>query len=148
VSATALDGIDDHSVDFIFQSSVLEEYSSTDLMRETFREFHRVLRPTGKVMIVTGSEELPKGTWASFTYPDRGKALQSGTQVRCAVRNSDIVFSDYYWIDSDLASAFVAGGLEVVLHHQPLTKGDEPFQWYDEIERSPWSVYVLKRKSG
>ena len=147
VPAGVLEGFSNQSVDLIFQSSVLEEYSSTESMVETFKEFHRILRPHGKVVIITASEELPRGEWASFTYPERHLTPKSGEQVRCVVRNSEIVFSDYYWTDVDLRGVFEAGGFEVLRLHQPLAKGDEPYKWIDETTRPPWSVYLLRKRA-
>lgn len=144
----ALEGFSDQSIDLIFQSSVLEEYSSTDAMIETIKEFHRILRPDGKVIIITASEELPKGEWASFVYPERHRTPKSGEQVRCIVRNSNIVFSDYYWTDDDLRRVFDAGGFEVLRLNQPLARGDEPYKWLDETRRPPWSVYVLGKRNA
>jgi SAM-dependent methyltransferase len=143
----ALKDFADRSINLVFQSSVLEEYSSTDTMIDTFKEFHRVLRADGKVIIITASEELPKGEWASFLYPERHHAPRSGEQVRCIVRNSNIVFRDYYWTDDDLRGVFDAAGFEVLRLHQPLARGDEPYKWLDETSRPPWSVYVLRKKA-
>ena len=146
VPADTLESIASQSIDLIFQSSVLEEYQSIDSMIKTFHEFHRVLQPEGKVIIVTASEELPRGDWASFYYPDRHLMPQSGEQVRCVVRNSDIVFNDYYWTDSDLRRAFDRSSFEVLRLHKPLAKGDEPYEWRDETKQPPWSVYLLRKR--
>ena len=146
VLSANLGSIDSQSIDLIFQSSVLEEYASTDLMHATLKEFQRVLRPNGKVMILTASEAIATGDWASFSYPDRGYVPKSGEQVRCLIRNSDIEFSDYYWTDKDLRNVFTDSGFKVLMSHSPLAYGDEPYQWIDETKRSPWSVYVLQNR--
>lgn len=141
-----LDGIEDRSKDLVFQSSVLEEYSSRDSILRTVLEFNRVLRPKGMVVVATASEDAPKGEWVSLNYSTYGASLKSGDRVQCVVRNTGVVFSDYYWTDSDLQSVFVEGGFEVLKMHHPLGKIDEPFKWLGETQKSPWSIYVLAKR--
>ena len=147
-SSGTLKSIPDESVELVFQSSVLEEYPSTLLMRETFEEFYRVLRRGGHAIIVTASEELPRGEWLSFIYPERHLAPSSGGQVRCMVRNSELVFNDFYWTDRDLRGVFTDSGFDVLRLHQPIARGDEPYKWLDETTKPPWSVYVLGKKGA
>jgi ubiquinone/menaquinone biosynthesis C-methylase UbiE len=146
VPAETLEGIEGESRDLVFQSSVLEECSSTASMISTFNEFYRVLRPDGHVIIITASEELPKGDWVSFTYPTRSQVPRSGDHVRCVIRDSAIAFDDYYWTDQDYQSVFERCDFEVLSLHLPIGKYDEPYEWRDELTRPPWAIYILKKR--
>lgn len=141
------------SFDIIFQSFVLLEYSSTAQITETFTEFNRVLDDNGTVIVVTGSEEYYCHDWLSFKIGNGDKigveqenSLTSGSQVKVAIRGTNIVLLDYFWTDADYRKAFQAAGFDVIKMVQPLAQGDEPFDWVNECQFPCWTIYVLKKR--
>ena len=145
LSNTQLSCISEASIELVFQSSVMEEIGDLATIEAVLREFHRVLHPDGRVVIVTVSDIAPMGDWASLSYPDRAKRPQSGDTVRCLVRNTDIAFHDYYWTDENYYGLFRSAGFELLTHHRPIADASEEFEWRDEVNRSPWSVFVLAK---
>ncbi len=54
---------------------------------------------------------------------------------------------DVLWRHEDYVALFDAAGLEMVAHHTPLGREDEPFEWVSETAIAPWTIYVLVRRS-
>ena len=146
ISEDSIQGIESESVDLIFQSFALLEYPSLELMASSFREFHRVLCDSGIAIVITASEEGFKYDWASFLckFPEN-ENLKSGEQAKVLVRDTDIIFQDYYWTDYDIRNVFKSCGFEILTLHHPLADGTEPYEWVSELEHSNWSIYVAKK---
>lgn len=53
---------------------------------------------------------------------------------------------DIVWSPEDYLKLFAAAELELVAHHTPLGRADEPHGWISEISIAPWMIYVLKKK--
>jgi SAM-dependent methyltransferase len=137
------------SLDLIFQSFVLLEYSATAQMLETLKEFNRVLADDGLVVIITGSEEFYSRNWVSFQNDvPENQTLQSGEQARVSIRETDIVLFDYYWTDQDYRSVFEEAGFAVVDVLRPLAQGNEMIAWISELEYPCWAIYSLKKRAS
>src|SRR5439155_23420722 len=53
---------------------------------------------------------------------------------------------DIIWFHEDYLKLFAASDLELVAHHTPLGRKDDPCDWLTETSIAPWVIYVLKRK--
>jgi SAM-dependent methyltransferase len=139
----------DSSFDLVFQSCVAIEIPSRSAMDKIFSEISRVLKETGIAVVVTGSAENRIGEWSSFiiTAPEGG-LLQSGGQVELLIRGTEIRLFDYVWFHSDFEETFKQAGLIIEERHQPMATGSEPYQWYQELSKPFWDVYVLRKNTS
>ncbi|MCU0565103.1 MAG: class I SAM-dependent methyltransferase [Oculatellaceae cyanobacterium Prado106] len=135
--------------DLIFQSFVLLEYATMAQMITLMQELYRVLKPHGKVIIVTATEAFYTQDWYSFgnRIPEN-QALQSGDMARVAIQGTDIVLYDYYWSDRDYRAVFEQAGFEVAPPLRPLAQGHEPYVWVNELEHPCWAIYSLSKSEG
>jgi hypothetical protein len=51
---------------------------------------------------------------------------------------------DVICFHDDYLTLFAASDLELIAHHRPLGRDDEPDAWVTETSISPWVIYVLK----
>jgi len=145
-----LPGIDlpfgDSSFDLVFQSCVAIEIPSRSAMDKIFLEISRVLKKTGIAVVVTGNAEQRTGEWSSFIFPvPKDGILQSGGQVELLIRGTEIALNDYVWFHSDFEESFKQAGLIIEERHQPMATGSEPYQWYQELTKPFWDIYVLRK---
>jgi hypothetical protein len=86
--------------------------------------------------------------WMSFTTRDfpQNRHAKSGEEVRAVIKDVDdprpVV--DVIWFHDDYLTLFAAGDLELIAHHAPLGRDDEPYAWMTETTISPCAIYVLK----
>lgn len=134
------------SCDVILLFAVLMEISSKKEMKEIFFELFRVLKKEGVIIIVTDAEKMYEHDCASFIYKfPENREISSGMQVKLKIRDTNIVFHDYYWTQQDYAEVFCAAGLKVEEIHKPLATGKEPWKWYSETLHPHFAIYVLKK---
>jgi ubiquinone/menaquinone biosynthesis C-methylase UbiE len=136
----------DSTFDVIFSTMVFVEIPSKDEMTKILREFKRVLKDSGTVVIVTKTKEGYNGNWVSFNcdFPEN-KKLNSGDRAKVHIKCSEIVLYDYFWTESDYKNAFSDSGFKVIESLKPMPKGNEGYDWLDELKHSRWVIYVLKK---
>ncbi len=139
----------DSSFDLVFQSCVAIEIPNRPAMDKTFSEISRVLKGTGVAVVITGNAEQCTGDWSSFIYtnPEDG-SLTSGGQVELLIRGTEIKLYDYVWFHSDFEETFRKAGLTMAERHQPMATGLEPYQWYQELTKPFWDIYVLRKNTA
>ena len=112
-----------------------------------FSDLRRLLRPAGRLISVVSAPEIYWHEWASFSTKDfpENRQKQAGELVRIITTDfperrptEDILFPDDAY-----RTVYAQAGLQVLAMHQPLAKGDEPYQWVNETRIAPWSIYVL-----
>jgi ubiquinone/menaquinone biosynthesis C-methylase UbiE len=132
--------------DVIFSTMVFVEIPSKEEMTKILREFNRVLKDSGTVIIVTKTVEGYNGNWVSFNcdFPEN-KKLSSGERAKVCIKGSDIVLYDYFWAESDYNHVFSDSGFEVIESLKPMPEGNEGYNWLDELKHSRWVIYVLKK---
>ncbi len=136
---------DDATFDLVFQSCVAEEIPGIALMNEIFSEISRVLKRSGVVVVVTRDGAIGSGEWSSFVITEPEDGLRSGGQVKLFIREKNITLLDYVWFHSDFESVFDKSGLKILERHQPIATGEEPYHWYQELDKSFWNIYVLRK---
>ena len=52
---------------------------------------------------------------------------------------------DIVWLHKDYLKLFAAAELDLVAHHTPLGREDDPCQWLSETSIAPWVIYVLRK---
>lgn len=114
------------------------------------RGLRRLLKPGGRIVLVSSTPEIYWHEWASFTtsaFPENRRAA-SGEPVRIVMK--DVADArpvvDLLWRHEDYEALFVASGLELVASARPLGRSDEPFAWVSETHVAPWVIYVLGTK--
>ena len=137
---------EDDTFDLVFSSFVFIEVATLDEITEILREIKRVLKPTGRAVIVTGAINGIEGNWVSFSYdfPENEGVINSGDTVKLQIRGTPVVLYDYYWSDGDFRRIFQEVGLLVLELHKPLGRRDDPIEWLDETRVPYIGIYVLE----
>lgn len=137
------------SYDFVFSSLVFLAIPTKQDIKEALREIHRILKNTGVLMIVTGTEKLhsPKMQWVSYEtdFPENQNPL-SGQMLKFHIRNANVTFYDYFWSNSDYLGMFHDCDFQVLETHFPLGNLQDNHIWRSEIENSPFVIYILQKK--
>ena len=136
------------SYDLVFSSFVLFELENKDDIRYYLTQAKNALKPGGYLIILTGSEWMhnPKYRWLYYeaNFPENYN-LASGKKARVHLTDANIIFEDFYWTTKDYHALFKEVGFEVIKTHFPLGQPNEPFEWQDELNRSPFVIFVLKK---
>ena len=112
------------------------------------KEIRRMLAPGGRFVNLVSAPEIYWYEWASFSTKDfpENRSAKCGEIVK--IINTDIADSrpvdDIIWPDSDYRALFAEVGLEVEAKYNPLARAEDPFEWVNETQIAPWSIYVLK----
>ena len=107
----------------------------------------RLLRDDGRIVLVDCTPELYVNEWVSFSTKDFPENRRAGSgEVAYAVFTEvgdrrPVV--DFIWFHDDYLELFAASGLDLIAHHQPLGRDDEPYAWVCETSIAPFSIYVL-----
>jgi ubiquinone/menaquinone biosynthesis C-methylase UbiE len=116
-----------------------------------FTGLSKLLTPDGILINLVSSPEIYTHEWASFTtkqFPENHTA-KTGDIVR--IITTDISDSrpceDIFWSEEDYATVYSQANLRIIKKHQPLATGKEPYQWVNETQIAPWTIYVLKKKT-
>ncbi len=141
----------DNSYDFVFSSLVFLAIPTKRAIHAALREIHRVLKETGILMIVTGTEKLhsPEMQWLSYDtkFPENQK-LTTGKMVKFFIKNANVTFYDYFWSNKDYLGLFGKCGFEVLEMHLPLGTKQDNHPWLSERQNAPFITYILKKKSS
>jgi ubiquinone/menaquinone biosynthesis C-methylase UbiE len=136
------------SFDFVFSSFVLFEMGTENEIITYLTEAKRVLKAGGIFIAVTGSQDLHSSSkdWMNFgtNFPEN-RDPKSGDVVKLYLHDPGIEFTDYYWTESDYRQFFLKAGFQIKEVHYPLGKRDEPYQWRDEKNNSPFVIFVARK---
>jgi SAM-dependent methyltransferase len=118
--------------------------------RDLLRGMRGLLNSEGRIVLVGSAAEIYTHEWASFStkdFPENADA-KSGDTVRIVMTDVDDrrPVIDAIWFHEDYLKLFAEADLNLVAHHSPLGRKDEPYAWVTETSISPWFIYVLKRK--
>lgn len=116
------------------------------------RELSRLLKNTGKLILLDATPELYVNEWASFSTRDfpENKYARSGDIVRVIMNDAEDKrpVEDIFWTREDYLRTFEMAGLSIEAIYKPLGSEDEPYPWKMECTLAPWVIYVLKQESA
>ncbi|MGE0631596.1 MAG: class I SAM-dependent methyltransferase [Parachlamydiales bacterium] len=140
----------DNSYDFVFSSLVFLAIPSKQDIKTALREIHRILKDTGILIIVTGSEKLhsPEMKWLSYKtdFPEN-QNLSSGQVLKFHIRSANVTFYDYFWSNNDYLDVFYKSNFQVLKTLFPLGRPEDSQPWLSEEKNAPFAIYVLQKKN-
>lgn len=146
VEEGTIKALKDGSIDLITSIFVLFEMSSEAALLGYLREAVRLLAPSGRLIAITGSEQLHRRDRHWFAYHtdfDENSLLLSGQRVRAFLPLAGLTFFDYFWTDADYRRLFAAASLQVDRCLPVLGRPTDPFPWKDELTFPLFTLYVL-----
>lgn len=112
----------------------------------------KLIRKSGKIILLDSTPELYTHEWASFTTKDfpENRIAGSGDIVRDIMLDvpDRTPVEDIFWTLEDYHSLIKSAGLETEAFYKPLGFDNEPFDWVSEKEIAPWMIFVLRIAQG
>jgi SAM-dependent methyltransferase len=134
--------------DLVFSAFAFDNIPGAEHRAEILRGLRRLLQPDGPIVLVDCTPEIYVNETASFTardFPENCQA-KSGDEVRVVMKDVEDrrPVTDIVWFHEDYLAMFAAADLELVAHHLPLGRDDDPYDWITETTIPPWAIYILK----
>ena len=140
--------LDPERFDLVFSAFAFDNIPGAERRAEILRGLRRLLERDGRIVLVDCTPEIYVNETASFTVRDfpENRAAKSGDEVRVVMKDVEDrrPVTDIVWFHEDYLAMFAAADLELVAHHLPLGRDDEPYDWITETTIPPWVIYVLK----
>lgn len=145
-----LDKFPDSTFDVIQSAFTFDNIPTLELKSSLFKEFKRILKPSGCIINLVSSPELYTHDWASFIttcFPENFTA-KCGDWVRTIMKDVDDQrpVDDILWPDEDYKKVYKSAGLKLEETFRPLGNRSEPYQWVNETLIAPWVIYVLRSR--
>ncbi len=142
--------LDVERFDLVFSAFAFDNIPGAEHRAGILRGLRRLLQPDGRMVLVDCTPEIYVNETVSFTareFPENREAT-SGEEVRVVMKDVDDrrPVTDILWFHEDYLAMVAAAGLELVAHHRPLGRDDEPYEWITETTIPPWVIYVLKSR--
>jgi SAM-dependent methyltransferase len=140
--------LDPQRFDLIFSAFAFDNIPGAGHRASILRGLRRLLQRDGRIVLVDCTPELYVNETASFTTHDfpENREAKSGDEVRAVMKDVEDrrPVTDILWFHEDYLDLFAASGLDLVAHHSPLGRDDEPYDWITETTIPPWVIYILK----
>ncbi|HEV3364188.1 MAG TPA: methyltransferase domain-containing protein [Acidimicrobiia bacterium] len=134
--------------DLILSAFAFDNIPGAEHRADILRGLRRLLRPDGRIVLVDCTPEIYVNETASFTVRDfpENRTAKSGDEVRAVMNDVDDrrPVTDILWLHEDYLALFAAGDFDLVAHHSPVGRDDEPYDWITETTIPPWVIYILK----
>ena len=146
------EAVEPQRFDLVFSAFAFDNIPGAEHRAGILRSLRRLLLPAGRIVLVGCRREIYLNETVSFTprdFPENHKA-KSGEEVRIVMKDVEDrrPVTDIVWFHEDFLALFAAADLELVAHHLPLGRDDEPYNWITESTISPWAIHVLKAGSA
>jgi ubiquinone/menaquinone biosynthesis C-methylase UbiE len=138
------------SYDLVLSAFTFDNIPTMNKKITLFEDLSVILKQNGTIINLVSSPEIYTHEWASFTtkdFPENAEA-KSGDIVR--IITTDIKDKrpcyDIFWSAEDYKKVYRSAELRIINIYKPLATGHEPYQWVNETQTAPWTIYVLKKK--
>jgi SAM-dependent methyltransferase len=135
------------SFDLVLSAFTFDNIPARAVRSRICAEFRRLLAPGGRVVNLVSAPEIYVNEWVSFSTRDfpENRAAGPGDRVRIVMLDVDDArpVEDLLWTDESYRELYQGADLGVVEVHRPLGRPEDPFDWVNEAEVSPWVIYVL-----
>jgi ubiquinone/menaquinone biosynthesis C-methylase UbiE len=139
------------SFDLVLSAFTFDNIPTMNKKIMLFKGLSMLLKQNGCIINLVSSPEIYTHEWASFTtkdFPGNAKA-KSGDIVR--IITTDIKDTrpcdDIFCSVTEYKKIYKNSGLHIINTYKPLATGQEPYQWVNETQIAPWTIYVLKKKN-
>jgi ubiquinone/menaquinone biosynthesis C-methylase UbiE len=136
--------------DLVLSAFTFDNIPTRQKKIKILRDLRTLLKGEGKMVNLVSSPEIYTHEWASFStkaFPENRNA-KSGDPVRIIQTDTQdkrpVV--DIICMPKDYRDAYEKAGMEIVETYKPLAKNHEPYQWLNETQVAPWTIYVLRRR--
>ncbi len=140
--------VDTERFDLIFSAFAFDNIPGAEHRAAILESLRLLLQPGGRIVLVGCTPEIYVNETVSFTVRDfpGNRTARSGDEVHCVMKDVDDrrPVTDILWLHEDYLAMFAAAGLDLVAHHLPLGRDDEPHDWVTETTIPPWTIYILR----
>lgn len=110
---------------------------------------HKLLKQSGRMILLDSTPELYVNEWASFTTKDFKENFYAVTGDIVRTIMLDVPdrrpVNDIYWTIEDYQKLFRLADLEIEATYKPLGCDEDPYDWISERNIAPWMIFVLKK---
>lgn len=136
--------------DLILSAFTFDNIPEGETKVRIFCAMRAVLKPDGAIVNLVSSPDIYTHEWASFStkdYPEN-KNAKSGDKVKIIITATDDPrpVEDTVWTHESYLETYAQAGLNPDVTHKPLARTDEPYDWVNETEIAPWTIYILTKK--
>lgn len=137
------------SYDCCICSFVLFSVSTKKELISICKEIFRCLKNNGIFIVITANEGLYNHEWISYdTNFEENKKLTSGALAKIKLKEENLTFTDYYWMNQDYLEVFNSSGFHLVEKLLPLGQPEDNEPWISEKHHAPFAIYVLQKKTS
>jgi SAM-dependent methyltransferase len=133
--------------DLILSAFAFDNIPDVTRRCELLRRLSRLLNNNGRIILLGSTPDIYIHEWVSFTTKDfpENRRAKSGSPVRIVMKDVPDArpVVDVVWFHQDYLKLFAAAELELIAHHTPLGRKNEPYDWLAEASIAPWVIYVL-----
>ena len=133
----------DNTFDVVFNSFVLLDIDSKSKLVSIFKEMKRICKIGGVILSVTNSNFLFEKTWLTVKNNfSENNNLGSGSIAKLYLSDPGVYIQDYFWSEEDYLNVMKTSGFDIIDIFKPLGKPEEGYQWLDELQYPPYSIYA------
>jgi SAM-dependent methyltransferase len=133
--------------DLVLATFTFDNIPTRERKGELLSDLRRVLKLSGRLVLVVSTPNIYVHEWASFStrdFPENRASLEGGP-VRIIMLDvgdrrpvEDVVCPETVY-----RQLFTAAGLHVMALHLPLGHASDGVAWVSETSVAPWAIYVL-----
>ncbi len=136
------------TIDLVLAAFTFDNIPTREKKLWIFQEIARLLKKSGRLIVLVSAPELYLHDWASFTctcFPEN-RTAKTGEIVRTMMKDipDKRPIDDILWPDEAYHEVTSAAGLTIIKKYRPLGNADEPYVWVNETTIAPWVIYVLR----
>ncbi|MCR6105908.1 class I SAM-dependent methyltransferase [Salipaludibacillus agaradhaerens] len=152
--------LEDNSMDIVIICFVIINISSEERIRNVIKEIYRVLKPSGKLLILDSNPNAIGYEFSTFRNGVKGKTYKNGDkkqQFLDILNRPDLVLDDYYWTREFYMSVLEEarfskiGTCEPTIETLTARKVEQAKQkynvteWGDEKGQAPFIIFKAKK---